>query len=97
MIEKKYLKVATLNYSGIITSPYEYHEQESEDEQKINHTFIEMVKKYHEGGEYFDDPGKFKWEMGNIDVKWKERFSPVNIESCGVKYDGFTRIMMNIK
>ena len=56
-----------------------------------------MVKKYHEGGEDFDDPEKFKWEMGNIDVKWKERFSPVNIENCGVKYDGFTRTMMNIK
>ena len=82
--EQRRLRIATLNYSGIITSPYEYHEDEEDEKEKlINEVFTDIVKRYH--AENFEDAVEFKWEMGNVDVIWKSRNSPVNRLMCGVK------------
>lgn len=51
-----------------------------------------MVGKYHHCPN-FGDTKAFKWEMGNIDVEWKDRCSPVNELGCGVKENGR---MMNL-
>lgn len=44
----------------------------------------------------FGDPTgeKFTWDMGSIDTKWKNRYSPVNVVEVGIKEDN---TMMNEK
>ena len=83
MQEGRKIRVATLNYSGIITSPFEYHEDpEDPAEILLNQVFVDIVKRYH-AQDYEDE--NFKWEMGNIDVIWKTRLSPINKILCGVQ------------
>lgn len=51
-----------------------------------------VSQKYPEFGEGKGD--KFSWDMGSIDTKWKNRYSPVNIVEVGIKADN---TMMNQK
>lgn len=76
------MRVATLNYSGIITSPYEYYEEALEGRSKLSDNFSQIVRKYHDPN--FEDPA-FCWDMGNVDVIWKTRYSPLHFSRCGVK------------
>ena len=83
MQKERKIRVATLNYSGIITSPFEYHENPKDEEEiLLNEVFVSIVKKYHDENYESKD---FNWEMGNIDVIWKSRLSPVNKILCGVQ------------
>ena len=77
------LRVGTLNYSGILTSPYEYYDEENEREKQYSATFQEVVsKKYPD----FKDPNpkKFSWKGSGLGKIWKDRYSPVSMLMCGV-------------
>ena len=79
------LKIATLNYSGILLSPYEFYASEEENKviSKCSETFFKLAEK--EFPE-FAEKSKFKWEMGKIDTIWqKERYSPIYSPTCGIK------------
>lgn len=81
------LTVATLNYSGILTSPYEYYELDNEHERKINKTFSEYTQKKYPNFNDLNEKGEpiFTWNMGSIDTKWKDRYAAINILEAGVK------------
>ena len=82
------LNIATLNYSGILLSPYEFYASEEENKviSRCSETFFKLAE---EEFPEFGDKAKFKWEMGKIDQIWqKERYSPIYSPTCGLKEDG---------
>jgi hypothetical protein len=65
--------VATLNYCGILASPFEFYSQENQEQQaRISKIFRQLIPHYVPA---FDDQ-KFQWKMGKIgkDIQ-KGRFS----------------------
>lgn len=80
-ISKETLTVASLNYSGVQESPFEFYEYENADEIKINALFAEACL---ETFPDFNDK-KFQWIMGKVDKEWHTRFSPLYHKKCGVK------------
>jgi len=80
----KELKVSTLNYSGILDSPYEFYSNELEKKEnqvsKITHELLKLRPGYNEKD--------FKWKLGKIDQKCqKERYSPLYCPEVGVSHD----------
>lgn len=84
------LTLATLNYSGIQDSPYEFYETENETELKLNQIFSEVCSKYIKE---FQEKS-FKWKISRFDKEWHTRYSPLYLKACGVKKDNK---MMNEK
>jgi hypothetical protein len=72
---KNGLIVATLNYCGIMNSPFEFYCAEYQNElQKISEIFTSLLPKYIPN--FVKE--KFVWEMGKIDVKFRVgRYSPM--------------------
>ena len=69
------LTIATLNYSGIIRSPYEFHEAGDSFKALIGQYFYE-----------FAEEENLRWDFGKLDVIWQEgRFSPLYMPDCGIK------------
>lgn len=68
------LTVATLNYCGIMNSPFEFYCEDYLTELKdISTEFIALLPRY------FPNFNKtnFKWDMGKIDLKFRNRYSPM--------------------
>ena len=84
---KKELVVATLNYCGIMQSPYEFYVEEYMDELKqISNTFEKIIaenyniKNFNKRNQK-DEKGqksKFKWKGGKLDHWFRpDRYSPM--------------------
>lgn len=71
------LKIATLNFSGINTSPFEYHNG-SKEKSHLNSIFQRLLDEYNDG-----HPG-VKWDIGKLDKIFnKERYSVLYRPDCG--------------
>ena len=71
--------MATLNFTGINNSPFEYHDG-SEERLQLDKIFIELLKHQPE----FND-NDFAWNLGKIDsIMQKERYSPAYKPEAGV-------------
>ncbi len=84
---KKFLTVATLNYCGIMNSPFEFYCEQFENQLK-------QISKIFEGllPQYFPkfSKDKFKWEMGKVDVKIRVgRYSPMFTLDVGIENNKF--------
>ena len=78
------LTVATLNYCGIMNSPFEFYCDDYLTQLKsIGQQFVELLPKYFP--EF--DKKTFKWNMGKIDLKYRNRYSPMFIINAGIKAD----------
>ena len=78
------LTVATLNYCGIMNSPFEFYCDDYLTQLKqIGQQFVELLPKYFP--EF--DKKTFKWNMGKIDLKYRNRYSPMFIINAGIKED----------
>lgn len=68
------LKIATLNYCGIMNNPFEFYNEKSFDElSEISETFNKIV---HLHGKAKEGP-KFNWGMGKVETKVRiGRYSP---------------------
>lgn len=64
--ELRNIKVATLNFSGINTSPFEYHDGTDEYDQ-LNRLFLQNLQK--------ERPEITNWAIGKIDKEVQERMS----------------------
>ena len=62
--------MATLNYSGILISPYEFYASQEENKliSKYSDTFYQLAEKEFPN---FSDKNKFKWEVGKLDKLWQ--------------------------
>lgn len=87
LLDKKTLTVATLNYCGIMNSPYEFYCEEIELELKeISAIFLALLPKYFPNF----NKEKFKWEMGKVDVKIRiGRYSPMFKVDVGIENGKF--------
>ena len=83
LISKKTLTVATLNYCGIMNSPFEFYCEEYEIQLKdISNIFASLIPKYYPG--FVKE--KFKWEMGKVDLKIRVgRYSPMFKAETGIE------------
>lgn len=75
--------IATLNYSGILLSPFEFYSEElRDDEQKISSCFRKNMIKI--VGEKAEEKG-YKWKMGKIDQKMqRDRYTPIYGNNIGI-------------
>lgn len=87
ILNKKTLTVATLNYCGIMNSPFEFYCEEYEPELKeISSIFLSLIPRY---VPTFNKE-KFKWEMGKIDLKVRVgRYSPMFKVDIGIENGKF--------
>lgn len=73
-----HIKVATLNFSGINNSPYEYHDG-SDTKKKLDEIFQRLL----EQEQYFAKD--FSWNHGKVDMVFqKERYAPAYRAGVGV-------------
>lgn len=88
------MRIGTLNFSSSVVSPYEFHEHHIERDDlfefKLNKIFKELVLDVYPQFSEAD----FDWEIADLDLFWKNRFSPFYKVDCGVKSNGK---MMNEK
>ena len=80
------LTVATLNYCGIMNSPFEFYCDDYLTELKdISKQFVNVIPRY------FPTFNKtnFKWEMGKIDLKFRTRYSPMFYLTSGIENHKF--------
>ena len=73
--------MATLNYCGIMNSPFEFYCDDYAHELKeISRHFLDIVPLY------FPDfsRDKWKWQFGKIDVKFRHRYSPMFFMNAGL-------------
>ena len=82
ILSKRTLTVATLNYCGIMNSPFEFYCEEMELELKeISSIFLSLLPRYIPNF----NKEKFKWEMGKIDLKVRVgRYSPMFQADVGI-------------
>lgn len=73
--------VATLNYGGILNSPFEFYSNHQDEEKIISQHFRDLIAHY-----YPDfDPKTFSWKIGKIDQKiQKQRYTPIYSPTAGV-------------
>ena len=72
------IKVATLNFTGINNSPFEYHDG-SEEKVRLDDIFSTLLKEHEEVSK------DFSWNIGKIDtILQKERYSPAYRYDAGV-------------
>lgn len=71
----KELVVATVNYSGILYSPFEFYSEESYlEEEKMSKCFRKLLEESYQNF----DPKTFKWGLGKVDQKLqKERYAVI--------------------
>jgi hypothetical protein len=73
------VKVATLNFTGINNSPFEYHDK-SEEKLRLDEIFHKCLLE----SSIYDGP-KFAWNHGKVDkVMQKQRYSPAYRSDVGV-------------
>lgn len=72
---KKELAITSLNYSGILLSPFEFYSEDYwEDEQELSKCFRTLLT---ESVANFD-PKTYKWGIGKIDKDLqRQRYSPL--------------------
>lgn len=83
------LTVASLNYCGIMNSPFEFYCDDYYNELKdISNEFVAILPKY------FPKFNKtsFKWEMGKIDLKFRNRYSPMFDMQAGIENNKFMNV-----
>jgi hypothetical protein len=74
--------VATLNYCGIMNSPFEFYCEDFKEELKeIGQLFVKLIPNYFPE---FNEK-TFKWDMGKIDLKYRTRYSPMFTIEAGIK------------
>ncbi len=81
------LTIATLNYCGILSSPFEFYSQENQQEQaRISKIFRQLIPQYIPN---FNE-SNFQWKMGKIgkDIQ-KGRFSLMFDPSAGSNGERF--------
>ena len=76
---KKELVVATLNYCGIMQSPYEFYVEEYMDElNQISKKFEDIAENYNIKDFDKRKQGKFNWAGGKLDHWFRpDRYSPM--------------------
>jgi hypothetical protein len=85
-LKKNELIVATLNYCGIMNSPFEFYCDDYLEELKdISKEFVALLPTYFP---QFDSK-TFKFEMGKIDLKLRDRYSPMFILEAGIENNKF--------
>ena len=74
-IERDSISVATLNYCGIMYSPFEFYSEEyKNDLENISNIFVRLLPNYIPDF----NPKEFKWTMGKLELKLKlGRYSPM--------------------
>ena len=78
---KSSLTIATLNYCGIMNSPFEFYCDDYLTELKdISKEFVELLPTYFKDF----DKATFKWNMGKIDLKFRNRYSPMFSMRAGI-------------
>ena len=80
----KYLTIASLNYCGIMNSPFEFYCDDYLTELKdIGKEYLSLLPKY------FPDFDKdsWKWNMGKIDLKLRNRYSTMFQIDAGIDAD----------
>lgn len=90
--KKKSLVVATLNYCGIMNSPFEFYcDDYLIPLQEISNHFLNIIPLY------FPDFQKdnFQWKFGKIDAKFRHRYSPMFFMKVGI--DESKNIVMGVK
>ena len=73
------LNIGTLNYSGILLSPYEFYGdfEDSLSLAKIGQQFLKLLEK---------EVKKLEWDFGKLDQEWqKERYCPLYNPTSGVR------------
>ena len=78
---ERQLRVATLNYSGILKNPFEFYTREGKEQQeKLSDLFALLMENNSKtSGE------DFKWNMGPIDQRMQvERYTPIYRKGAGV-------------
>ena len=83
LIERDSISVATLNYCGIMYSPFEFYSEEYKKElENISSIFTRLLPNYLPDF----NPKEFKWTMGKLDLKFKiGRYSPMFRLQTGVE------------
>ena len=72
------MRVATLNFSGINVSPFEYHDG-SKDKENLNRCFRKLID------EYQKEHHECKWNIAKIDkILQRERYSILYRSTAGV-------------
>ena len=80
------ITVANLNYCGIMNSPFEFYCQDFLTELKdISNQFLALLPRYFPS---FNKSG-FKGEMGKIDLKFRNRYSPMFDLKAGIENNRF--------
>jgi len=71
--KQKVISVISLNYSGILLSPFEFFSKESVDMTKIetslSNIYKTLLKSYSNEFNENKKENKFKWNLGKIDQK----------------------------
>ena len=76
-----FLTVASLNYCGIMNSPFEFYCDDYLVELKdIGREYLALLPSYFEGF----DKATWKWNMGKIDLKLRNRYSPMFQLDAGI-------------
>lgn len=71
----------TLNYGGVLKSPFEFYSEEEQEERQLSEIYCKLLPLYIKG---FDKEG-FEWDVGQIDKRLQEkRYSVLYNESVGV-------------
>ena len=79
-----YLTVASLNYCGIMNSPFEFYCDDYLIQLKdIGKIYLDLLPKY------FPQFNKdtWKWNMGKIDLKFRNRYSPMFQLDAGINVE----------
>jgi hypothetical protein len=89
--KQKVISVISLNYSGILLSPFEFFSKEtpvmSEIETTLSDIYKTLLKEYHPEFSENKKENKFKWSLGKIDQKMQEeRYSPLYNKGAGVDF-----------
>lgn len=88
LLDRDFLTVATLNYCGIMNSPFEFYTNHlTEQLAKLSEIFVELIPRY--APDY--KPGeKFAWRFGKIDVKFRTgRYSSMFELGVGIEEGRF--------
>lgn len=86
MVPTSTLTVATLNYCGIMNSPFEFYCDDYLTELKdISKEFLELIPIYFPQF----DKSNFAWNMGKVDQKIRTRYSPMFYLMVGIENNKF--------
>ena len=82
---KKHLNIATVNFSGILLSPFEFFSEDNwEEEERLSICFKEIL--IEKAGKEKLVEGKFQWGLGKIDKDMqKQRYSPIYNPNAGLE------------